>query len=87
MNLSKGDLLIDRKSLKKYPVYDVINGHAYFELGDRLVKRALGQIIRHQNKFIHLRVGQTLSEDHAFYCPRQDKLIILKQGTIFLGEL
>lgn len=87
MKIGKGDLLIDRKTLKRYPITDVKDGHAYIELGHRMVKRAFGQIIKHQNKFIHLKVGQTLSEDYAFYCPRTNRMIVLKEGTVFLGEV
>ncbi len=87
MNISKGDILIDRKTLKKFPVEKAIDGHIYFELSNRLVKRAIGQIIKHQNKFIHLKVGQTLDKDYAFYCPRTERMIVLKAGTVFLGEV
>jgi hypothetical protein len=87
VNLSKGDILIDRKTLKSYPILDVVNGHAYLELGHRKAKRALGQIIRHAKKFIHLKVGQKLDKEYAFYCPRTDRMIVLKEGTIFLGEV
>lgn len=87
MKLSKGDILIDRKTLKSYPILDVINGHAYLELGHRKAKRAIGQIIRHAKKFIHLRVGEKLSSDYAFYCPRSNRMIVLKAGTVFLGEV
>lgn len=66
---------------------DVINGHAYLELGNRLAKRAIGQITRHAKKFIHLKVGQRLEADYAFYCPRSNKMIVLKSGTVFLGEV
>lgn len=87
MNLKKGDILIDRKTLKKYPILDVINGHAYLELGSRLAKRSLGQIVRHRKMFHILRVGETLDKDYAFYCPKSEKIIILKQGTLFMGEV
>jgi hypothetical protein len=87
MNLQKGDILIDRKTLKKYPIWDFKDGHAYLELGNRMVKRALGQIIKHQNKFIHLKIGQKLDQDYAFYCPRTNRMIVLKQGTVYLGEV
>lgn len=87
MKLSKGDILIDRKTLKKYPILDVVDGHAYIELGHRRAKRALGQIIRLQKKFIILRVGETLETDHAFYCPKANKIIVLKAGTLFMGEV
>ena len=87
MIILKGDVLIDRKTLRKFPVLDVIDGHVYMELGYRRVKRAIGQIIKHQKKFIHLRVGETIPEDYAFYCPKAGKMIIIPKGTLFLGEL
>lgn len=87
MNLKKGDVLIDRKTLKKYPIEDFKNGHVYFEMSNRLVKRSLAQFIKHKNRFHILRSGQTLDKDYAFYCPKSEKMIVLKQGTLFLGEL
>jgi hypothetical protein len=87
MKFQKGDVLIDRKSLKSFPVQGVGDGHIYLELSHRLVKRAIGQIMKYQNRFIHLRVGQRLDKDFAFYDPRTDRMIILKSGTVFLGEV
>jgi hypothetical protein len=87
MKISKGDILIDRKTRKTFPVADVSGGCVYFELRRKLVKRALGQVIKHMNKFEIVRAGETLSKDYAFYCPRTERMIVLKQGTIFLGEL
>jgi hypothetical protein len=87
MKLNKGDILIDRKTLKKYPVVDSRDGHVWLELSNRLVKRAMGQVIKHKNRFSILRVGQTLDKDYAFYCAKTDKMIILKQDTLFLGEV
>jgi hypothetical protein len=85
MNIKKGDILIDRKTLKAYPILRVSNGHAYLELGHREAKRALGQITRHMKKFILLRNGETLHKDMAFYCPKTNKMILIKAGTLFLG--
>jgi len=87
MNLNKGDILIDRKTRKPYPIANVVDGHVYFELKHRLVKRAIGQIIKHIKGFEILRVGQTLEKDYAFYCPRTERMVVLKQGTLFLGEV
>lgn len=87
MNLNPGDVLIDRKTRKPYPIIDVQNGHVYFELRHKKVKRAMGQVIKHINRFEILKSGQTLSEDYAFYCPRTDRMLVLKKGTVFLGVL
>lgn len=87
MNIEKGDILIDRKTMKSYPVLDFINGHAYLELGNRLAKRSLGQIIKHRKSFIHLKKGDKLESDLVFYCPKTNQMKVIKSGTVFLGEL
>jgi hypothetical protein len=87
MNIEKGDILIDRKTMKSYPVLDFINGHAYLELGHRLAKRSLGQIMKHKKSFIHLKKGDKLINDLIFYCPKTNTMKVLKAGTLFLGEL
>jgi hypothetical protein len=87
MKFTKGDILIERKTMRKFPVYGVENGHIYLELKHKLVKRSIGQIMKYQTRFIHLKVGQKLETDYAFYCPKTDRMIVLKAGTVFLGEL
>jgi hypothetical protein len=82
-----GDVLIDRKTLKRYPIVAADKYGIQLELGSRLVKRALGQVFKHRKKFLHLRKGQMLESDIAFFCPVKNKLIILSAGTVFLGEV
>lgn len=84
---SKGDLLIDRKTLKKFPIQDVIDGHIFLELGHKLVKRSIGQVMKHRKGFIHIKVGETLNQEIVFFCPVKNKMIVLEKGAVYLGEI
>lgn len=85
--LNKGDILIDRRTLKRYPIIESEGGHVWLELNNRLVKRSMGQMTKYHRFFTVIRVGQKLDKDYAFYCPVTNRMIVLKAGTVFLGEV
>jgi hypothetical protein len=87
LSFSAGDILIDRQSLRKYPIVEAYPDSIYLDLGNRQIKRAIGQVMKHRKRFIILRKGQVLEKELAFYCPVKNKMIILEAGTVFMGEV
>lgn len=81
---SKGDILIDRRTLKKFLIEEVKDGRVLFDSG---MKRAVGQVIKHRRAFKHIRVGETLDEELVFFCPIKNTMVVLNKGTTYLGKL
>ena len=84
-----GDMIIfeDRQQVMPVLGRDIKTNAVYLKHKGRVIKRAMGQLLKHQNKFTVLRVGQKVDKDLLFYCPTTNKMIELKAGSVYLGEI
>ena len=86
-NLKKGDLLIYEPNGTRIPILECDSKSFTTIYNGRTITRAMGQLWKVRSRYIKFSQGDKIERDFVFYCPVKNKMVELKAGSIYLGEV